>query len=57
MTTVDLKPKDLLLSLPAARDRVYVRRYQKKSSGTARRRHPRVGDEPAESGCSWTQMS
>jgi len=29
LTTVDLKPKDLLLSLPAARDRVYVRRYQK----------------------------
>jgi AbrB family looped-hinge helix DNA binding protein len=43
LTTVGLKPKDLLLSLPAARNRVYVRRYQKKSSGTARRRHPRVG--------------
>ncbi|MFZ0419299.1 MAG: AbrB/MazE/SpoVT family DNA-binding domain-containing protein [Candidatus Sulfotelmatobacter sp.] len=41
LTTAGLKPKDLLLSLPAARNRVYERRYQKKSSATTRRRHPR----------------
>ena len=39
LTTAGLASQDLLASLPEARERVYARRYDKKSSGSARPRH------------------
>ncbi|HEY4903035.1 MAG TPA: AbrB/MazE/SpoVT family DNA-binding domain-containing protein [Candidatus Sulfotelmatobacter sp.] len=40
LTAVGLTPKDLLATLPEARERVYARRYAKKASGASRRRSP-----------------
>jgi AbrB family looped-hinge helix DNA binding protein len=41
LSAAGLKPQNLLATLPEARDRVYARRYGKKSAGSLRRRHPR----------------
>jgi AbrB family looped-hinge helix DNA binding protein len=41
LTAAGLKPKDLLATLPEARNRVYARRDSKKPTGSARRRDPR----------------
>jgi AbrB family looped-hinge helix DNA binding protein len=38
LTAAGLKPKELLATLPEARDRVYARRYGKKPAGSVRRR-------------------
>jgi len=41
LTAAGLSPQDVLATLPAARDRVFARRYGKLASGGARRRGPR----------------
>ena len=41
LTATGLTAEELLVSLPAARDRVYTRRYNKKPIGGVSRRYPR----------------